>query len=162
VTKGSMPSTHNSSQDLALQLRLSQHVRRIATELYRFDKRSDSAQLEELAEEHQQTYIKAATAAAFLSDQERLRPALYDAADILASGGLASLTRPQRAQVVKTFIRAFQVMRDHLCGLRHPDTAELMRTLSEKDASISNAGPAAPVADAGIDLANLETTTGVM
>ncbi|MDP2320719.1 MAG: hypothetical protein Q8O42_15430 [Acidobacteriota bacterium] len=149
MTIGSIASTHDSPQDLA-------HVRRIATELYRFDRRSTEATLDELAAELQQTYLKAATAAAFLGEQERLRPALYDAADQLVPGGIGNLTRQQRAGVVKMFIRAFQVMRDNLCGLRHPDTAELMRVLATKDASVANAS--APVTDAGVDLATIATT----
>lgn len=160
MTNRSMPSTDPAPQDLALQARLSLHVHRIATELYRFDARDETASLAALTPAHQQTYLTSATMAAFLSDQDRLRPALYDAADQLAPG-IDVLTRPQRAAVVKAFIRAYQVLRQHLAGQRHPDTVGLMRALSARDASIANATPA-PVADAGVDLATLPTTTGVM
>lgn len=158
MTNRSMPSTDNPSQDFALQVKLSAHVRRIATELYRFDKRSETVQLEELAPEHQELYLTQAAAAAFQSDQARLRPALYDAADQLVAGGIDRLTRPQRAAVVKTFIRAFQVMREHMAGRRNPDVVGLMQALSSEDASIANATPAAPVTDAGVDLATIATT----
>lgn len=140
---------------------MSKHVRRIAAELYRFDRRDVGADFDALPPVVQETYLATATATALLNDQERLRPAIYDAAEQLTPAGLTNFTRQQRAEVVKGFIRAFQVFRDHLAGKRHPDTVDLMRALVQKD--LASLTPPAPVAHAGVDLANLEpATTEVM
>lgn len=158
MTNGSMPSTNNPPQGALTPAELSLHVRRIATELWRLDRRDVTAELDGLPDAVQDTYLTAARLVALLNDQEQLRPALYDAADQLTPGGLGNLTHQHRATVVKAFICAFRVLRDHLAGRRHPETVELMRALVRSDLTRQSPAPIEQAAD----LAAMPTSTEVM
>lgn len=160
MTSGSMPPTNNPSQGFADSAQDSIRLHRIATELYRFHKRDDHADLRELTPGLQETYLSAAAACAYQTDEARLRPAVYDAADQLTPAGLNNMSRAHRAEVTKGFLRAFRVFRDHLAGKRHPDTVDLMRALSQKD--MATVPLDEPVTAAGVDLAALAVTTEVM
>lgn len=156
-----MASQGGDLQGFATQRTLGTHIDRVAEELYRADRRNVHASLSELGFDEQRVYRRIATAMVLASDEERLRPAVYAAADRLTPGGLDRLTRAQRLEAVKGFIDAFQVMKAALNGELHPDTANLLRSLVRHDLA-RDAQPVNTKPASAINLRDLDVPTEVM
>jgi len=136
-----LASTHTQPtllQKIASDLVDGFFVERIAAALYQFDRRDPDATLGTLDPVSRRLYEREAAFVAFMRDEQKLRPALYDAANEIVLSGVGSLTRHHRAAAVGSVARMFKTLRAALVGER-PAQQERLRKLAEADAQLERA-----------------------